>query len=285
MSDDDIITPQHATRRTSFYLSARSPAAKLFLVVVLLSAPLNACSKNISYTKNIPIMDTFVRIEVRRIYDEKSAGEAMDNAVVRMKNLASELDCKSGECVKNANTEKVLEEAARVKGLTEGVFDIGFKNNGKIDLGGIAKGFIVDEGIRVLKRYGIEEAIIDAGGDMYCMGKYKIGIRDPRSRREIMGVFSVCDRAVATSAAYERGAHIIDPRKGHAVVEPGKSVTVTAENCMRADALATALYVLEPQKGLSIIEELDDTECLIIDETGKIYVSDGLKDSFDKRMR
>jgi len=254
-------------------------AVTQFLIAGQLSALLTGCTENTPLGKNIPLMDTFVRVEVRDASNRKTAVEALDEAIGRMKKLAAGLDRKSGEYRETADTRKILDEAARLKKLTGGAFDIKFDGADKIDLGGIAKGFIVDEGIRVLKKHGIKEAIINAGGDMYCMGEYKIGIRDPRDRREVVTMFSARDRGVATSAVYERGAHIIDPRAGKPVIKPGKSVTVVAETCMRSDALATALYVLEAREGLLIIEGTDGAECFIIDETGQTHVSSGFPES------
>ncbi|MGB2705918.1 MAG: FAD:protein FMN transferase [Candidatus Omnitrophota bacterium] len=213
-------------------------------------------------------MDTFVRVEVRGGLNKKLAGEAIDNAISRMKKLAA-----SPRTLPGPATQKVLKESEQLKKLTNGAFDVKFEGGGKINLGGIAKGFIVDEGIKVLKEHGVKRALINAGGDMYCMGEYKIGIRDPKDRRSVIATLSVCDKGIATSAAYERGTHIIDPRTGRPVEKKFKSVTVIAETCMRADGLATALYVLEPREGLSVIEGIDDTECFIIDETGATYVS------------
>lgn len=228
-------------------------------------------------------MDTFVRVEIKGSVDKNLAEHATDKTISRMRKLTKQFDCYSGEIEPSPETQKVLEESERLKKLTKGAFDVEFKNDGKINLGGIAKGFIVDEGIAILKEEGIKEALINAGGDMYCMGEYKVGIRDPEDRRKIIAAFSVRDRGVATSGTYERGGHIIDPRTGKVVLKPGKSVTVIAETCMKADGLATALYVLKPREGLSIVENLDGTECFIIDETGAIYVSSGLKDSLDRK--
>jgi len=222
-------------------------------------------------------MDTFVHVEVRGCVNKKVAANAINKSITRMKKLAAGLDCGSDEYREGADAVKVLEEAARVKRLTGGLFDINFESGGKMDLGGIAKGFVVDEGIRVLKKHGIKKAIINAGGDMYCMGKFRVGVRDPRHRHKVLAVLSARDKGIATSAAYERGGHIIDPKKRKPVIKQGKSVTVVAETCMMADALATALYIAEPLRGLSIMEEIDGAECFIIDETGKTYISDGLK--------
>jgi len=215
-------------------------------------------------------MDTFVRVEVRGGVNKEQAVEAIDKAIGRMKKLAA-----LPRTLSSPEMQKVLKESEWLRKLTKGAFDVKFEGSGEINLGGIAKGFIVDEGVVVLKKEGIKAALINAGGDMYCMGRYRIGIRDPRDQRKVMAVLLVRDKGVATSGIYERGPHIVDPRTGIPVMKPGKSATVVAESCMRADGLATALYVFEPQEGLSIIEGIAGAECFIIDETGATYISNG----------
>jgi len=168
---------------------------------------------------------------------------------------------------------KILKRAEEIRKLTKGAFDIRVGPGGKINLGGIAKGFIVDEGISILRKEGVLEALINAGGDMYCMGTYKIGIRAPRPARKIIATLSVTDKGLATSGSYERQAHIIDPRTGVAAPETKKSVTVMADDCMTADTLATALYVLDTEEGLSVIKKFPGAECVIVEDDGEIRAS------------
>jgi len=164
----------------------------------------------------------------------------------------------------------------------------------KINLGGIAKGFIVDRGAEVLKEAGITNALINAGGDIYCIGSgesdgWIIGIRDPVRNKNIIATFKASNKAIATSGGYERYtkiqnqtfSHIIDPRTGYPVDKMSKSVTVVAKDCMLADALATALYILDKDEGASLVESLSDTECVIIDESGKFYISTGLRNKVE----
>jgi thiamine biosynthesis lipoprotein len=83
----------------------------------------------------------------------------------------------------------------------------------KIDLGGIAAGYAVDEAARLFRFHGILDFLIDAGGDMYvggnnCVGKpWRIGIKDPRDRAQVIDVVEVSDRAVVTSGNYEVSGH------------------------------------------------------------------------------
>ena len=147
----------------------------------------------------------------------------------------------------------------------------------KIDLGGIAKGYAVDRMIGILKRDGIKEAIVNAGGDIYALGNpagksgWHIGIRNPRNDSDtidaVIDVIKVENKAIATSGDYEkfffeggkRYSHIIDPRTG--VPASGvTSVTVTAETATEADALATTLFVLGEEEGKKLIKQLENVE-------------------------
>lgn len=139
----------------------------------------------------------------------------------------------------------------------------------QIDLGGIAKGYAVDEVARIFREHGVSNFFIDAGGDIYvggqnCSGEpWRVGIRDPRDKSKIIDIVELTNGAVATSGNYEqyytieneRWSHIIDPNSGY----PQKDVvssTVIAPSAMEADALATALCVLGGDSGTGLIDAL-----------------------------
>ncbi len=141
------------------------------------------------------------------------------------------------------------------------------KNPGTmIDLGGVAKGFAVDEAASILRGKGFNDFLIDAGGDIYAGGMncrddlWRIGIRDPRETERILTVVRVSDQAVATSGDYEqhfevegqRFSHILDPRKAYPL-KAGISATAIAPTAVEADVWATALCVLGPSEGLELI--------------------------------
>ncbi|HIE43941.1 MAG TPA: FAD:protein FMN transferase, partial [Candidatus Omnitrophica bacterium] len=178
--------------------------------------------------------------------------------------------------------------------------EVGFAvDHVSINLGGIAKGYIVDKAIMYLKEKGIRSALINAGGDMYCLGKkrkgepWQIGIRHPRKKDAIIGVVKLYDKAIATSGDYEkfftlhgkRFSHIINPSTGYPVDNNVIQATVIAPICADADALATALMVMGTEKGLRLIEGLKDTEAVMIEEDkmGKllIHYTSGLQNSIE----
>lgn len=169
------------------------------------------------------------------------------------------------------------------------------ENKVEIDLGGIAKGYAIDRAAQKLKSYGVDSALIEAGGDFYCLGTkpnkklWKIAIQHPRKRNKAFAVLEVRDCAIATSGDYEnyviiegrRYSHIIDPRTGYPRSDTPASVTVVAKDATTADGLATAVFVLGPENGMKLVENMPAVEAIIInDESNGINsaVSSGLKD-------
>lgn len=148
----------------------------------------------------------------------------------------------------------------------------------RIDLGGIAKGYAIDEAARILKENGFEQFLVDAGGDVYVSGSncrglpWHLGIKDPRSKKELLDIVALEDMAITTSGDYEqyvvigneKWSHIINPLTGY----PQKGVvsaSVIAPTAEEADALSTAMTVLGPEKGVALIESLGEQYgCLIL---------------------
>lgn len=158
----------------------------------------------------------------------------------------------------------------------------------RIDLGGIAKGYAVDNAAAALRRHGIHSALIMAGGDTTVLGSkngkaWRIGIRDPRNPDAMVGALPVVDAAVSTSGDYERffienGVryhHILDPKTGHSA-KACRSVTIVGPNATTTDALSTTVFVLGPEKGMALVEQLPEIEAVIIDAQGQQHISSGL---------
>lgn len=152
-----------------------------------------------------------------------------------------------------------------------------------VDLGGIAKGYAVDKAVEALRRNGIRRGLVNAGGDLYALGRrtdetpWLIGLQHPQKKEETAVVLPVEDQAVATSGSYEKYfriqgkkyTHIIDPYSGWPV-QGMASVTVLADTAMKADALATAAFVLGSKGGLKLLDGLPGVEgILIAEEEGK----------------
>ncbi len=176
-----------------------------------------------------------------------------------------------------------------------------FKTEGMLlDLGGIAKGYAVDLAIKELRRAGCSSALVDIGGDMAVLGrrgdkrKWRVEMRDPRGEVDEPYVLEVEDMAIATSGDYaryftvgeRRFSHIIDARTGWPA-DSIPSVTVTAPDALTADALATALSVLDVEEGMELIDSLAGVEGMIMerkapaeedDEEVVIHYSEGFRE-------
>jgi thiamine biosynthesis lipoprotein len=155
------------------------------------------------------------------------------------------------------------------------------QKNVALNFGAIAKGYAVDRAIEILKSNDIHSASVNAGGDVKVFGKqWKIGIQNPREKKEILDIVTLENNSIATSGDYERYFevdgkryhHILNPKTGYPSTGL-QSVSIINKSNTFADALATAVFVLGVEKGLNLIESLDDTEAMIVDENGKIYFS------------
>ena len=145
----------------------------------------------------------------------------------------------------------------------------------RLDLGGVAKGFAVDEAIIVLRAAGIESALVNAGGDLRAFGPHSFGveIRDPLHPGRMLVRLLVHDRAVATSAHYfadrlrpeNRIGPFVNPRLGslHSAL---LSVTIAASTAMVADAL-TKIVMLDPANSLALLERFS-AAALVVDPHG-----------------
>jgi len=158
----------------------------------------------------------------------------------------------------------------------------------RIDLGGIAKGYAVDQSIVLLKGLGIKHAMVSAGGDSRLLGDkhgrdWLVGIRHPRKEQVAAIKLPLADIAVSTSGDYERffisdgirHHHIINPKTGDSAREL-MSVTIIGPKGVMTDALSTTVFVLGVSKGLSLIESLPDYSAIIIDAQFKTHYSSDL---------
>jgi thiamine biosynthesis lipoprotein len=155
---------------------------------------------------------------------------------------------------------------------------IEFKFSGmKIDLGAIAKGYALDCAVKKLKEKGINSCLINAGGQVYCLGKkfglpWRVAIRDPRGKG-VVSFLELADQSVATSGDYEqyfiknnkRYAHILDPKTGYPADSGVIAVTVIAPDGLTSDALATAIFVLGKVKGEALAKKLPGLKVIIRD--------------------
>jgi len=166
-----------------------------------------------------------------------------------------------------------------------------YKTNAvSLDLGSIAKGYGVDAIAHLFTSYGIQDVLVEIGGELYGTGKNKkreswsVGICKPDksfSNHDLYKIISLDNLAIATSGNYRNFfeingktySHIIDPQTGFPVDNQIVSASVIAKDCTFADGLATALMVMDMEKGIRLVNSLADTECLIIQKKGKNLIS------------
>ena len=192
---------------------------------------------------------------------------------------------------KEAQQEKILEALNLVGSdkITISGSNIKFEKKGmSVTLGGIAKGYIVDKVIETLKSQGINNALVNAGGDIATLGAkpdgglWNVSLENPDNTSEKIVEFAFAGKSIATSGNYYRyfdpkkeTAHIIDPRTGY-TADKCISATIIAENATIADILATSVFVLGSQDGISLVDSLDNVEAFIIDSERNIFKSKGI---------
>lgn len=152
-----------------------------------------------------------------------------------------------------------------------------------LDCGAVAKGYGCDKVAEVLRANGVENLLVEIGGEVVALGKnskgqpWAIGITKPMDdptgeQRDLQDIVQTEHICMATSGNYrnfyydgsERRSHTIDPRTGYPVAHNLLAATVVAENCARADALATACMVLGADEAVKMIDRLDDAACYLI---------------------
>lgn len=160
----------------------------------------------------------------------------------------------------------------------------------KIGFGAIGKGYAANRAKKEMLDHGIEHGLINAGGDMIAWGRqengnpWQIGIADPEKEKEFIAWLNIDNISVVTSGNYEKYViidgkklcHIIIPKTGWPV-EGIRSVTLVSPDAELSDALATSVFVLGVEDGLSLVNRLKNVECLIIDDLNKIWTSDNLE--------
>ena len=168
--------------------------------------------------------------------------------------------------------------------------------DGKINLGGIGKGYIADRAAEHLESLGVTSAIVNFGGNIVVIGdkageNFNIGIKDPNSESgEVLGAVSVSDATVVTSGTYERCFeqdgkvyhHILDVETGYPVDTDVMSVSLVSAkgNSADCDALSTTCLILGVQDGLAFIEGVDGVEAIFVDTEGNITQTSGM-DNFE----
>lgn len=163
------------------------------------------------------------------------------------------------------------------------------------DLGGIGKGYAADRLLQVFRRYGLESAFTDIGGNVAALGSrpdgspWRVGIRHPRGDAALIGCVEVADSSVVTSGDYQRFFmgrdgkryhHILNPASGYPADSGLASVTVVAKSSMDADALSTALFVAGREEGLNLLRHFHGAQAVFVSKDMQVSVTPGLRNAF-----
>lgn len=312
-------------------------------VLILMSA---GCSRSRTVQKTEPIMGTDVTITV--VAGSAEEGEqAIDAGMAELRRLdammslykdsseISRVNAAAGKSPVPVSPEmiEIVEDAARVSELSDGVFDITIGplvvlwqmrlKEGKtptdaemarvrplvnyrnividkksstlylrkpgmiMDLGGM-KGYTADRAAAVIRKYGVQNAVIAVAGDIWVLGirddgkQWRIGVQHPRDREKTLMTLNLSNKYISTSGDYERFVirekkryhHIIDPRTG----KPSSGVisaTLIGDKGALIDPLSKVPFILGPEKGIALVKRLS-AEAIIIDDQGKIYTTEGI---------
>ena len=239
--------------------------------------------------------DTFYVLEKGKYYSQLSEGEfdITIGPIVKLWNIGTEYaaipDPKIlAESLKLVDYNKLSlnSEKHTAKLETSGM---------KVDLGAIAKGYAADEVASILRSHGVKHAIINLGGNILAVGAningnpWKIGIQNPfNPRGDYLGIAKVDNKTVVTSGIYERYFeqdgkryhHIIEPKTGYPADNGIAGVSIITDKSIDGDGLSTSIFLLGLDKGMKLIESLDNTEAVFITTDKKVYITKGLKDIF-----
>ena len=167
----------------------------------------------------------------------------------------------------------------------------------KIDFGAIGKGYAVDKALEIVRKYAVNNACINLGGNIYVRGApadrnaWKVGVQHPRNKAEILGYLELKDESTATSGDYERFieikgkrySHIVDPRTGMPVKDV-VAVTIVAPTGTAVDALSTSVFVLGLEKGMNLVKSIPGVDAMIAcqenDGVIGITMTDGFRNKF-----
>lgn len=190
------------------------------------------------------------------------------------------------EIIPGENTIRKTASLVNYKHIELKNHTVRLKNRGMaINVGGLAKGYAVDRAISILRGM-VPNGIVNAGGDLFAFGHktkgkpWNIGLQHPRKPQELLAAFAVRNQAIATSGDYQRYFikdgiryhHIFNPQTGR----PSRlmiSATIITTEVMDADALATAVFVMGPDKGIEWVDSMENVEAMLVLEDQTIRYS------------
>ena len=166
------------------------------------------------------------------------------------------------------------------------------KKNMKLDLGAIAKGYAADEVRKIMDENNAVSAFVNLGGNVLVYGDktdgslWNVGIQDPReSRGSVAGSIEVADKTIVTSGNYERYFkedgkiyhHILNPDTGRPSRNNLLSVSIITKDSFDADVISTSAFILGLDKGMELINNMDNVEAIFITDNLDVKTTPGLK--------
>ncbi len=214
-----------------------------------------------------------------RAVDERFSTYKSDSEVSRLNR--GEID--ERRC--SAQLGTVLEMCEQARVMSDGYFDIrGHRPDGEVDPSGLVKGWSVEGAGHILDAAGASAYTINAAGDIFCRGEFepgapwRIGIRNPWDPQTVIAVVEARDLAVATSGAYERGDHVVNPHSGHPP-DGIASMTVIGPSLTWADTWATAAFAMGIRGVDWVARELTGYEACAVSSDRHLVMSAGFERS------
>jgi thiamine biosynthesis lipoprotein len=166
----------------------------------------------------------------------------------------------------------------------------------RLDLGAIAKGYIADEVIKIMRDNGVTTGIVDLGGNVVVMGDsptrdtggWNVGVQDPNApRSNYVAAINLKDKSIVTSGIYERYIeedgeryhHLLNPETGYPFDNELASVTIISDKSVDGDGLSTLVFGFGLEAGLEYVNDLDGIEAVFITKDNELYTTEGLKDT------
>lgn len=180
----------------------------------------------------------------------------------------------SGSKKRSRQMREILSIAIKTKKESNGFFDVW--NLGKFDPSGIVKSWAIKNASEILKKKGFKSFYVNAGGDIQTFGKkWRVGIKNPFNKSQIVKALALQNYAIATSGTYEKGNHIYSPIDGNNKFDI-VSLTVVAKDILEADRFATAAFAMG-RAGINFLEEQKNLEAYMIDIAGNAVMTSGLE--------
>lgn len=181
----------------------------------------------------------------------------------------------------SADMKQIFALAEKTKKETQGYFDM-VQSNGLKDPSGVVKGWAVLQASKQLQKKGFSNFYIDAGGDAQVSGKnkngevWRVGIRNPFNRKEVVKVIELDNKGIATSGTAIRGQHIYNPHQLGDPLTEIVSMSVIGPDVCEADRFATAAFAMQ-KEGIVFIENLSGFEGYMIDNKGVATYTSGFE--------